>query len=144
MRQLVAWMAEHGMAPEFLHEIDWESFDLLGAGAGQRDRLVAAFSAFFAAKTRAELFEWALPRGIMLAPMQTLRDVAADPQLAARDAWREIEIGLAGVRARVPGPPVRMSGARWERRGPAPALGEHSAAVLGELLGERSHAVASR
>ncbi len=135
MKQLVAWMDEHGMAPPFLHEIDWESFDLLGAGAERRDALVAAFSAFFATKSREELFAWALPRGVMLAPMQTLRDVAADPQLAARDAWRTLVAGEADAPARLPGPPVRMSGARWERRGPAPALGQHTETVLCELLG---------
>jgi benzylsuccinate CoA-transferase BbsE subunit len=135
MRQLVAWMDEHGMAPPFLHEIDWESFDLLGAGAERRDALVAAFSTFFASRTREELFAWALPRGVMLAPMQTLRDVAADPQLAARGAWRTLEPGEAEATARLPGPPVHMSGARWERRGPAPALGEHTGAVLDGLLG---------
>jgi len=135
LRQLVAWMDEHGMAPPFLHAIDWENFDLLGAGAERRDELVAAFAAFFASRTREELFAWALPRGVMLAPMQTLRDVAADPQLAARGAWRSLEAGEADPPARLPGPPVHMSGARWERRGPAPSLGEQSAAVLDGLLG---------
>ncbi|HLZ71582.1 MAG TPA: CoA transferase [Dehalococcoidia bacterium] len=135
MRQLVAWMAEHGMAPAFLHAIEWESFDLLGAGAAQRDQLVAAFTAFFAAKTRAELFAWALPRGVMLAPMQTLRNLADDPQLSARGAWLPLAAEQSAG-ARLPGAPVRMSAARWERRGPAPALDEHNHAVLGDLLGE--------
>lgn len=135
LRQLVDWMDEHGMAPPFLHEIDWESFDLLGAGAARRDELVGAFSAFFAAKTRNELFAWALPRGVMLAPMQTLRDVAADAQLAARGAWRNLQPGESGAGAMLPGPPVRMSAARWERRGPAPALGQHTAELLRDLVG---------
>ncbi|MGH2601120.1 MAG: CoA transferase, partial [Dehalococcoidia bacterium] len=86
-------------------------------------------------KGRAELFDWAIARGVMLAPLQTLADVMNDHQLSARAAWREQEVdGVASV-VRVPGAPVRLSAADWEPRGAAPALGAHDSAVYGGLLG---------
>jgi benzylsuccinate CoA-transferase BbsE subunit len=134
-RMLVDWMAEEGMAPAWMLETDWESFDLIAGGPEMLQRLIAVFTAFFATKSRAELFEWAIARGVMLAPMQTLADVVDDRQLAAREAWREpAAVGGEGP-ARVPGPPVKLSAARWEPRGAPPALGGQNAAIYGGLLG---------
>ena len=133
VKQLVDWMAEHGMADDWLRTMDWPNFDLLSAGPDANERLTAAFGAFFASKTKADLFAWALPRGQMIAPVQTLHDVAADVQLQARHAWREQQIG--GATARLPGPPVRLSEGKWEPRGAAPAVpGCDSDAVLAEWL----------
>ncbi len=112
-RALVAWMAESAMAPEWLRAIDWETADLLASADDLQERLESAFGAFFAARSGAELLEWAITNGLMLAPMQTLGDLPADPQLAARDAWRTHEFPGFGP-LRVPGPPVRITGVRWE------------------------------
>jgi benzylsuccinate CoA-transferase BbsE subunit len=134
VKLLVDWMAEHGLAPDFLRTIDWPTFDLIAAGPEANERLTAVFGAFFATKSKAELFAWALPRGVMLAPVQTLRDVAADPQLAARDAWQTTT--LAGQEVRLPASPVRLSESSWQPRGPAPAApGADNDSIYGELLG---------
>lgn len=136
LRMLVDWMAESGLAPEWMRNQAWETFDLLKAGLETNQRLTAAFAAFFATKTKAELFDWSMPRGVMLAPVQTLRDVADDVQLAARGAWRELQPAAAEAGLlRIPGPPVRMSAAGWEPRGPSPRPGEHNRAVYRDLLG---------
>jgi crotonobetainyl-CoA:carnitine CoA-transferase CaiB-like acyl-CoA transferase len=133
VKQLVDWMAEHGMAEDWLRQIDWPAFDLLSAGPNANERLTSAFGAFFATKSKAELFAWALPRGQMIAPVQTLRDVAADTQLQARGVWREQTIG--GRPARLPGPPVRLSEGTWEPRyASAAAPGCDTDAVLAEWL----------
>src|SRR3990172_5041254 len=89
-------------------------------------RLEKAFAAFFATKTKAELLEWAVAHRLMLAPVQTLLDVLDDAQLAARETWRELRVEGAAAPVRVPGPPVRLSGAAW---GPRPAVpaGAHGA-----------------
>jgi crotonobetainyl-CoA:carnitine CoA-transferase CaiB-like acyl-CoA transferase len=139
MYQLVEWMARDGFAPDWMRDVTWESFDLLGAGAEKRDELVHAFSAFFAAKTREELFEWALPRGVMLAPVQTLADVAEDPQLAARGTWRDLQPPAGDAQLQVPGPPVRFSATAWEPCGRVAGVGEDDPAVYGDLLGVDGH-----
>ena len=93
------------------------------------------FGAFFRARTRAELFEWAIARGVMLAPVQTLADLAGDRQLESREAWRSVDLDGEVGTVRVPGPPARLSDVLWEPAGPPPRLGEHNRAVYGDELG---------
>ncbi len=118
-RALVAWMAREGMAPPWLQELDWDGTDLLGSAEDMVEQMEAAFGAFFASHTGEELLAFAIDNGLMLAPANSVAEVAVDPQLAERDAWRTIDQPGFG-RIRVPGPPVRIAGARWEPRGPAP------------------------
>jgi crotonobetainyl-CoA:carnitine CoA-transferase CaiB-like acyl-CoA transferase len=113
---LVQWMSDEGMAPDWLREQDWMTFDLLTAGPEMTARLAETFGAFFRTKRKAELFEWAIGRGVMLAPVQTLRDVAEDIQLATREAWRTFDLEGHGP-VWVPGPPIRLGDGAWEPRG---------------------------
>ena len=135
MRMLVEWMAAEAMAPEWMLATEWETLDLISAGAEVSRGLAKMFAAFFATKTKAELFDWALARGVMLAPVQTLADVSSDVQLAAREAWFESKVAPEVPPARMPGTPVRMSAAGWEPRGDAPDPGQHNRDVYGRLLG---------
>ncbi|HWO94703.1 MAG TPA: CaiB/BaiF CoA-transferase family protein [Dehalococcoidia bacterium] len=129
IKELIAWMGDEHASP-WLREIDWDEFDLRSAGPEILRELDAQFARFFKTKSREELTAWALDCGVMLSPVQTLAEVLDDPQLAARDAWRTM--AQAGG-PRVPGPPVRMSGARWEPRGEAPSPGAHNSEVYGMM-----------
>jgi crotonobetainyl-CoA:carnitine CoA-transferase CaiB-like acyl-CoA transferase len=126
-------MHEHGMAPDWLREQDWEEFDLMEVEPDVPVRLAEAFAAFFAVKTKAELLDWAIAHGIMLAPVQSLHDVLNDKQLAFRQVWRSLELAEGEPTVRVPGPPIRLSEGGWEPRGAPPALGAGNAAIYGEL-----------
>ncbi|HEY8489889.1 MAG TPA: CoA transferase [Dehalococcoidia bacterium] len=132
MQALVRRMADEGMAPPWLQELDWSAVDLM-QDSELPPKLEAAFAPYFATKTKAELLAWAIQHGVMLAPAQTLREVGDDPHLAARDAWRTVTLRDGAPPVRVPGPPVRMGGARWEPRGRPPEPGQHNAALYGEL-----------
>ncbi len=69
------------------------------------------------------------------APVKTAREVAYDPHLEARGFWVDIEHPRRG-KTRVPISPIRLhAGGKAEIRRPAPTLGQHTDAVLGELLG---------
>jgi benzylsuccinate CoA-transferase BbsE subunit len=107
--RLVAWMAEEGAAPDWLQAIVWEDFELLSQA--EIDRFLAPFIAFFAGRTRAELLDAALKHGIMLAPVNAIADLLADPQLAARGAW--VAHTLDGRDTLLPRAPVRISGVDW-------------------------------
>lgn len=135
VRALVKWMTDEAMAPVWLQALDWSSFDLLRAGSGKVAELDAAFSAFFATKTKAELFDWALSHRVMLAPVQSLHEVAQDPQLAAREAWRLVDADGASACLRVPGPPVRLGSGGWEAQGSAPGVGAQNSEIYGDELG---------
>jgi crotonobetainyl-CoA:carnitine CoA-transferase CaiB-like acyl-CoA transferase len=61
-----------------------------------------------------------------------VEEALRNPQVLARQVIVEIEHPLLGV-ARSIANPIRMSGTPIEYRYPPPLLGEHKAAILGEL-----------
>ncbi|CAN5373409.1 CaiB/BaiF CoA-transferase family protein [soil metagenome] len=69
---------------------------------------------------------------ITWAPWQTPRDLVSDPQAAAAGCFVETPDGKGGTFP-APAGPARFPGAEDGPRGPAPRLGEHTAAVLAEL-----------
>ena len=66
------------------------------------------------------------------APWQTPRDLVADPQATAAGCFVETPDGRGGTFP-APAGPARFPGAADGPRGPAPALGEHTASVLAEI-----------
>lgn len=80
--------------------------------------------------------------------VKTVREVARDPHLEARGFWVDVDHPRRG-RTRVPISPIRLhTGGPSEIRAPAPTLGQHTDAVLAELLGlgpdERAALAAAR
>ncbi|MEU9196950.1 CaiB/BaiF CoA transferase family protein [Streptomyces hundungensis] len=69
--------------------------------------------------------------GIACARLNTVDDVAAHPQLAARDRWREVESPVGKLRALLP--PINLGGSQEARMGAVPALGEHTGTTLRAL-----------
>jgi crotonobetainyl-CoA:carnitine CoA-transferase CaiB-like acyl-CoA transferase len=69
---------------------------------------------------------------ITWAPWQTPRDLVDDPQAAAAGCFVETPDGQ-GATFPAPAGPARFPGAEDGPRGPAPGLGEHTAAVLAEI-----------
>ncbi len=116
MRAFVAWMDEEGEGPPGFGEKAWETWDYaglrtLGAEAMQAefDAVEAVFAAFPARRTRACLYEEALRRRIMLAPVSEPRHLLeghALRLLACPPAWRS-----------------------------APVWGGHTERVFGDILG---------
>jgi crotonobetainyl-CoA:carnitine CoA-transferase CaiB-like acyl-CoA transferase len=70
--------------------------------------------------TKAELFEMFRQAHLPFAPLQTIREVLSDEQLAFRDFWYEAREGTV----KIPGLPFRTRATR-RTYFPAPALGEH-------------------
>ena len=69
--------------------------------------------------------------GVPASPYRTVREAMADKQLAHRGAFAEVRD--AGGTFRALNPPFRFSAARAAAQPVVAALGEHSAAVLGDL-----------
>jgi benzylsuccinate CoA-transferase BbsE subunit len=126
---MVAYMKEHGMASARLQAIDWKRYNHNLLSQDEVDELTREFGAFFLTKTMAELYTAACARNLMLAPINTAREIVASEQLAARGFF----VDVGGLR--YPGGFARTSAGpdavAVRRR--APALGEHTAEVLGEL-----------
>jgi len=134
---MVAYMAEHDMASARLRGMDWKAYNHNLLSQDEVDALSAEFGTFFLTKTMTELFEAACKRGLMLAPANTAREIAASEQLEARRFFVDVEhpgrgtLRLPGAFAVVTSPVPDATAIAV--RGPAPRLGEHTAAVLSEI-----------
>lgn len=92
MKSLVQWMAEEEMAPDWLVNYDWvNDFDTARVTQEEVDRVGREFAKFFMTKTKAELFEQAFRRGVILAPVNTIEDLCKMEHLRARNFWVEVE-----------------------------------------------------
>jgi benzylsuccinate CoA-transferase BbsE subunit len=134
---MVAYMSEHGMASEKLRAMDWKSYNHNLLSQDEVDELSREFGAFFLTKTMTELFRAACERNLMLAPANTAREIVASEQLAARHFFVDLEHPGRGT-LRLPGAFARSTSADADGtaiavRGPAPRLGEHTAAILTEI-----------
>jgi crotonobetainyl-CoA:carnitine CoA-transferase CaiB-like acyl-CoA transferase len=83
-------------------------------------RIFEAVAEWAQDKTVEEIVEFGQLLRIAVTPVVTGADVLADEQLAARDWW-EREDGIA-----FPGQPYKFTATPSRRRGPAPAIGDHT------------------
>lgn len=129
MQGVVAWMEEEGFDPGPLKDMGAVDF---GFSRAELIPVVAdVVGRFLATKSKAEIWEEAQRRRLLIAPVATPGEAAQVALGIAPDFFRT-ETGPDGaVRATV-GPFVP-----WESGNPrrAPALGEHQREVLGDLLG---------
>ena len=141
-QQLVAWMTEKGLAPAWLHEIDWNTFAVTNIAQAEVDRLEAPIAGFFAAVTKDEFLEGAINRQMLGYPVATIADIDRNPQLQARSFWQHVEDGGSGKTLKYPGGFAVINGQRLQIRHGAPTVGEHNAEVYGQELGLNESAIA--
>ena len=120
---------------ELLGSPEWAldpRFETLAGRKQHAQELRPRIEALFA---EADLAEWG-PRldaaGLVWAPVATLEEVLADPQVEANAMLAELEHPTAGS-YRTLATPFTVSGAEAEPRGPAPPPGEQTGEILEEL-----------
>lgn len=99
-----------------------------------RPALIALLQEAFLTRSFEEWEAILQPAGIPMGAINTIDQVVAHPQVAARGAIVEHEHPIAGV-VKTVAPPVRLSDTPGAIRRPAPRLGEHSEEILRERLG---------
>jgi crotonobetainyl-CoA:carnitine CoA-transferase CaiB-like acyl-CoA transferase len=111
------------------------------ARVAHRDVLIPLIRQATVFRSTAEWIAALEPAGVPCGPINDLAQVFADPQVIARGLKVELPHPLAGT---VPGvaSPLRLSATPVEYRNAPPLLGEHTDAVLGELLGLDAAALA--
>lgn len=139
-RALVTWMADEGMAPDFMREKDWQAWDFAELAADRErsqqelDAIAEAMSRFFRRFSKAELYEQALQRRLLLAPVADMHDIVGNAQLAARDFFVPVEQPELGQPVLHVGPFAKLSTTPMQLYQRAPRLGEHNREIyLGEL-----------
>ncbi len=133
-RALVEWANEQGMLMEF-KDSDFTQWDASTLSQEESDRRWAVFGDFLNTKTRSELYEQAVKRGIMLAPCNTIEDITRNAQLEARGFWEKVEHRELGETITYPGAPLKIKETPWRIQRRAPLIGEHNDEVYGEELG---------
>lgn len=135
---LVEWMDSCGMAPEFLKQKDWKSFNIAEVTQQEIDEMEEPIARFFQRVSKTEFFEAVTQREMLGYPVATVEEIFADPQLKARDFWQEIEHPELKTRLTYPGGFAKFSRAPckvWRR---APLIGEHNEEIYCGELGLRA------
>jgi crotonobetainyl-CoA:carnitine CoA-transferase CaiB-like acyl-CoA transferase len=117
-------------------------FDTNGHRVARRGALTAILEAIFRQRTTAEWLARLQAEGVPTAPIQRVDQVLDDPQVRLREMVVEMDHPKLGA---VPtlGTPIKPAGAPAFRPAPPPALGEHTDAVLGGLLGYGAERIAA-
>ena len=136
-QQLVAWMSEKDLAPQWLKEIDWTTFAVTNITQCEVDRLETPIRKFFAAVTKDEFLEAAIKRQMLGYPVATVADIYRHPQLCTRGFWQDVSDPVSGLTLKYPGGFAVVNGERLPIKCAAPRIGEHNEEVYAELgLGE--------
>ncbi len=135
-RAFVSWMAEEGMAPEWLKSFDWvHEYDTMHMTQEVVDRVAAPVKEFFATRTRQECLEAAAARSIYMAPLLDAQGVCESPHLQSRGFWEQVEHPELGESVALCGPYAKLSETPLRIRRRAPLVGEHNIEVYGGELG---------
>jgi crotonobetainyl-CoA:carnitine CoA-transferase CaiB-like acyl-CoA transferase len=140
MPAMVRWMAEEDMLGAFEPMKDWGYDewlvrDVISMTQAEVDTEDNTLLDFFATKTRAELYEEALNRRIILYPVNTTKDLAEYAQLIAREFYMGVEHPELGETVPYLGAPFRMMETPWSISRRPPLIGEHNEEVYGQELG---------
>jgi crotonobetainyl-CoA:carnitine CoA-transferase CaiB-like acyl-CoA transferase len=135
VNNLIQWMEEEGLGDPVLTGLDWTT---LGYGMINKElleRVVPPVERFLMSHTKAELFEGAVKRRILLFPVATAKDIMQNTQLQARGYFRQVSHPDLATTITYPGPFVRASATPLKLRRLAPKVGEHNAEIYLTDLG---------
>lgn len=139
--KLMTWMRDEGWFHPIFSDWDWsrlhEKIISREVSEADLDAVRAWVQSFLTARHKDELVGVAIERGVRIAPILTVADLAESAQFAARGFIETIDGPFGSYR--MPGAFARgcPEGFVWPR--PAPRLGEHDAEVRDEwLAGSRS------
>jgi crotonobetainyl-CoA:carnitine CoA-transferase CaiB-like acyl-CoA transferase len=111
--------------------IEDERFTTAKGRRANSAQLVAFLDEGFAKYTKEEMAQRLDDNVLAWAPVQTLADVAADPQAEAAGAFVETPSAKGdGSTFRAPASPIRFPGADDGPKGPSPAIGQHTREIL--------------
>lgn len=141
-QRFIDWIFEEGMCDERIRQKNWPNYmALLESGeetVEDLEEVHGVIERFTQTKTKQQLLDGALERGILMAPASTVEDVLESPQLEARKFWASS--GSPEDEWRYPGGFARFSESpiKFTRR--APRIGEHNVEVfVDELCIPRGH-----
>jgi benzylsuccinate CoA-transferase BbsE subunit len=134
-RALVEAMDSVGMAPEELRGKDWDALDMQSVTQEEIDIIAEPMEKYFATHTSMEIYEEAVKRRIILAPLSTTKQLLENAQLAYRGAWEQMEHPELGTYITYPGVWAWLTETPLALRRRAPLIGEHNREIYEYELG---------
>jgi crotonobetainyl-CoA:carnitine CoA-transferase CaiB-like acyl-CoA transferase len=149
---LIDWMAEEGMAEDLASSHWKETFAQLdlrliaqllqGADVSMAEAWLPKFryadpiiERFIRTKPKQLLYEEGQRRGLLIAPVNSPKDVVENQQLNARGWFQTVEHPELGIAIKYPGPPYRLYETPWRIWRRPPRLGEHNRQIYQDQLG---------
>jgi crotonobetainyl-CoA:carnitine CoA-transferase CaiB-like acyl-CoA transferase len=134
--RLVQWMDEAGCAPAHMLATDWDTWDdVYLADLGEQahteiDRVESALADFLARFTMRQLYQQAIQRRLLLAPVAHAQTILDDPQLTERAYFTPLSHPPVGATVSIPGPFARFRATPLRLQCSAPSLGAHNRDIL--------------
>ena len=135
-------MTEEGKADRW-SEIEWESVSFAGWSPEEIRSLETAIAAFISTHTSRELEKASLERGLLLAPVNQINQVAGDEQFASRNYWKELNHSELKATLTYPRFTYLSTKGENEARFRGPLIGEHNNEIYGQELGFSKEKIAS-
>ncbi len=137
-KRLMDWIYEEGFCDKAVQQMDWVGMGGLLFGGDPKtvadyERLKQIVEDFTKTKTKAELFQNALDRGLLVAPVTTIDEVVESQQLESRQYWTTVDHEEIGQAFAYPGPFAKFSAQPIAYTRRPPKIGEHNAEVYGAL-----------
>ncbi|HVN27741.1 MAG TPA: CaiB/BaiF CoA-transferase family protein [Candidatus Binataceae bacterium] len=138
-QRLMNYFHELGLCDTATRDKDWIAYGaLLASGEepmSEYERVLGIVREFLASRTKADLFKISLERGFLIAPIATVNEVLASPQLQSREYWQNLEHPEFHRSFPYPGPFARFSATPIHYRRRPPLVGEHNHEIYGGELG---------
>jgi len=136
-RRLMDYVCEQGFCDEATRDKDWIEYGAMLIDGrepiSEFERVKDCVAACTASKSKAELLAVALERRLLIAPINTMADLANSTQVAARGYLVKPEGDGPSAEVRYPGPFAGFSASPIGPSRRPPRVGEHGEEVLAEL-----------
>ncbi|WP_087972425.1 CaiB/BaiF CoA transferase family protein [Oceanobacillus rekensis] len=120
-----------------MNRVEWTKADsIYSTREGRmenRDDLESLIAEWTKQYSKLEIFDLLQKEGIASGPVNSLADIAKDPQVKNRDMIRKMRLSKEGEEIQVNGVPIKISDTPFNELTPPPAIGEHSEGILSEL-----------
>ena len=117
-----------------LPELDDDRFRTPSARLANAEELGRILDEHFIRQNKYDMFYGSHQRRFIFGVIQSPEEVLKDPQFAHRGFFQDVDHPVMG-NIKFPGAPFNMETTPWQADRPAPSVGQHNGAVLGEYLG---------
>jgi len=141
-RALSQWIDEEGMENPLREVTNWEELDIATMSQQTQDVFQNVFSKFFLKRTKKEIAEEGLKRGINAVIASDPSDVLSNPHLNARNFWKGLKHHDLGITLDYPKHFFLCSETQNYVRCQAPHIGQDNDEIYGKELGLSSTEIA--